>query len=115
MARPTNIIPLTAVLLAIILLNPIANAETYKWKDAKGKIHYTDSLPTDQIEHEQMDLGECKTDKCRNDLQQDQIEAAKRLQETEKWNSEQGAERKKQDAQQQPESARKQPPRNLGY
>lgn len=117
MSRPDNNTLFIVGLLGIILLIPIANAETYKLKDSRGKIIYTDQLPTEEIEHEQIDVGECKTDKCRNELEQLQNEAAKQHRETEKWLSDQDAERKKQAAQQQKQSKsiRKQLPRRPGY
>lgn len=71
--------------LGLVLTNFNANAESFKWIDASGKTHYTDSPPPDGTVHKQIDLGECKTDECKKDLQQVQEDAAKQIQETENW------------------------------
>ena len=102
MPRYSLLTLIIAELLICTLVVPTATAETYKWTDPAGKVHYTDTPPSEEIEHEAIDLGECKTDACRNELKKAQDEAAQQLQQAEKLLNELDVERKK-------------PPRRSGY
>jgi hypothetical protein len=37
-----------AAILTLLVLPLVANAQVYTWKDAKGKVHYSDQPPPDQ-------------------------------------------------------------------
>ena len=113
--QSNNLTRFIAGLLGFFLVIPLCAADVYKWTDSTGKTHYTDSPPVNQIQHEQINIEECKTDMCKNDLKRDQEEAARQLQETEDSFKKQDAEQKTQAKQQQSKKNHKKPPPRSGY
>jgi hypothetical protein len=55
--RPAFGVASAAVLvLALVLLAPLAHATTYKWIDDKGVVHYTDKIPPEAINKGNVEL-----------------------------------------------------------
>lgn len=42
------------IALALLLLAPLASAQVYKWKDANGTVHYSESPPVQGTKYKQM-------------------------------------------------------------
>ena len=114
---PPNIITLVLVAtLGFTLTIFNASAQSYKWIDASGKTHYTDSPPPGGTDHKQIDLGECESDECRKELQQAQDEAARQIQETENWLRKRDSERgHQQEESQKPKDKPSMPPTKPGF
>jgi len=48
-ALPASLVVHGLVAAALALAAPLAAAETYKWTDDKGVVHYTDKMPAEDI------------------------------------------------------------------
>ena len=47
----------TAILLALLLVTPLASAQVYKWTDAKGVVHYSDVPPAQGVKYKNMHMS----------------------------------------------------------
>lgn len=47
----------TYILLALLLVAPMASAQVYKWTDAKGVVHYSDVPPPQGVQYKNMHMS----------------------------------------------------------
>ena len=47
----------TYILLALLLVTPLASAQVYKWTDAKGVVHYSDVPPPQGVKYKNMHMS----------------------------------------------------------
>jgi hypothetical protein len=79
--------------LLILCLHPVAEADAYRWRDADGQTHYGDE-PTEGAEAiEQIETFECRTEACREDLEQRRLDTAETNQQIKDWLQSRQAER----------------------
>jgi len=58
MKRMRKAITLLIPLLLVSTLSSVCHGELYRWEDQDGKVHYTDSIPPDQVESGHTELSE---------------------------------------------------------
>lgn len=47
----------TYILLALLLVTPLASAQVYKWTDAKGVVHYSDVPPPQGVKYKNLHMS----------------------------------------------------------
>ena len=70
-----------ASLLLLLLLAPAAIAQIYSWRDAEGKMHYSDQPPTAVANTRKLEPAQApteETDKARRKLAKDELDFRKR-------------------------------------
>jgi len=74
------------------------HADTFRWQDPQGNVHYGDKPPVDAVGTKRINTFECKTEQCEADRQRYYEEAIAVNESIDKWLTDLDAARQKQQA-----------------